>query len=129
MARFKRATNHDQDPERNHQGSTRAELMTETSREAAQEALKKICVCASAGCTDRGNFLNSNQLKWCSACHALMYCSVECQRNDWRAGHRQVCTRREFRRKSVEDHLDYFTAAPMVRALSDGEDAMHESVD
>lgn len=29
--------------------------------------------------------------KQCSACKAVYYCSVECQRVDWKAGHKNRC--------------------------------------
>ena len=30
-------------------------------------------------------------LKLCARCHAVWYCSSECQRADWKAGHKRVC--------------------------------------
>lgn len=36
------------------------------------------------------------QLRKCSACRAVAYCSVECQRQHWnRGGHKQQCTQLE----------------------------------
>ena len=29
--------------------------------------------------------------KVCSACKSVFYCSVECQRQDWKNGHRERC--------------------------------------
>jgi len=34
----------------------------------------------------------SSSLKRCGGCHAVSYCSVDCQRNDWKAGHKTSCT-------------------------------------
>jgi hypothetical protein len=31
------------------------------------------------------------KLKPCGGCHQVQYCSTECQREDWRAGHKAVC--------------------------------------
>eukprot|EP00887_Chlorella_sp_A99_P006349 scaffold3.g6349.t1 len=41
-----------------------------------------------AGC---GNVVP--QLKWCSACRNVGYCSVACQKRHWREGHKEECTR------------------------------------
>jgi hypothetical protein len=30
-------------------------------------------------------------LKLCGGCHTTRYCSTECQRKDWKMGHKQVC--------------------------------------
>lgn len=30
-------------------------------------------------------------LKKCSACKAVVYCSCQCQKKDWKAGHKQIC--------------------------------------
>lgn len=27
----------------------------------------------------------------CSACKAVVYCTLECQKKDWKAGHKQRC--------------------------------------
>jgi hypothetical protein len=29
--------------------------------------------------------------KRCSACKQRLYCSIDCQRNDWRKGHKNEC--------------------------------------
>jgi len=129
---FERAANHGQDPVQNHQGSTQEELMRKTARECANNSLREICVCASGMCPFRGNLLNSKQLKDCGACRNVWYCSVECQRIDWRARHRQECTRQrqELPLRSIQDHLDHLDPLDhLTAALSDREKAMHESVD
>jgi hypothetical protein len=30
-------------------------------------------------------------LKLCGGCHTTRYCSAECQRKDWKMGHKEVC--------------------------------------
>jgi hypothetical protein len=30
-------------------------------------------------------------LKLCGGCHAARYCSTECQRKDWKMGHKEFC--------------------------------------
>lgn len=41
------------------------------------------CTCCGAA---------SDSLKRCGRCHAVSYCSVDCQRRDWKAGHKSACT-------------------------------------
>ncbi|KAJ7643081.1 hypothetical protein DFH06DRAFT_601833 [Mycena polygramma] len=38
-----------------------------------------------------GKIQEKRSLKRCSGCRELLYCSQECQRLDWRRGHRDVC--------------------------------------
>ncbi|KAJ7658852.1 hypothetical protein DFH06DRAFT_1407427 [Mycena polygramma] len=38
-----------------------------------------------------GIILEKASLRRCSACFHLLYCSVPCQRQDWRSGHRESC--------------------------------------
>jgi len=33
----------------------------------------------------------NNKFKFCSICKVACYCSVECQKSDWKAGHKQLC--------------------------------------
>jgi len=33
----------------------------------------------------------SSSLKRCGGCHAVSYCSVDCQRSHWKAGHKTAC--------------------------------------
>jgi hypothetical protein len=52
-------------------------------------SLKAECVaragCAAAGCA------SEEASSVCSRCHAVRYCSRECQRTDWKA-HKPLCT-------------------------------------
>eukprot|EP00953_Heterococcus_sp_UTEX-ZZ885_P020869 11681-Heterococcus_DN1.PRE.1 len=41
--------------------------------------------CNAAGCSKTAK-------KWCAQCHAVKYCSRECQLLDWKAGHKAVCS-------------------------------------
>eukprot|EP00737_Agarophyton_chilense_P001358 gb/GEZJ01001527.1/.p1 GENE.gb/GEZJ01001527.1/~~gb/GEZJ01001527.1/.p1 ORF type:complete len:385 (+),score=41.58 gb/GEZJ01001527.1/:82-1155(+) len=55
-------------------------VVTQVQRERAVS--DKICdVCGRAGVT-----------KFCASCQKVYYCSRECQRDGWRAGHRERCT-------------------------------------
>jgi hypothetical protein len=35
--------------------------------------------------------LSDEKLLWCGQCHAQQYCGKECQRSDWRNGHKEAC--------------------------------------
>ena len=48
------------------------------------EALESL----TAKCTQCGAV---KKLKQCSVCHAVAYCSTECQKLHWKAGHKKVC--------------------------------------
>ncbi|KAJ8091104.1 hypothetical protein PM082_022809 [Marasmius tenuissimus] len=57
----------------------------------------------------RGHGKRSNY-SVCSSCETMMYCSVECQRVQWRGGHRAECqTYREIREASLLQISDYDT--------------------
>jgi HECT-like Ubiquitin-conjugating enzyme (E2)-binding/MYND finger len=43
------------------------------------------------GCQRLEQQPNGRPLLKCGSCHAVRYCSVSCQRQDWKSGHRQVC--------------------------------------
>ena len=46
--------------------------------------------CAGCGITNSGG----TRFKICSGCKTALYCSVECQTQDWRSGrHKLVCNR------------------------------------
>jgi hypothetical protein len=41
-------------------------------------------------------------LKLCGGCQAVRYCSAECQRQDWKMGHKVFCDRLRARRKEAD---------------------------
>ena len=45
--------------------------------------------CAYERCCNSNN--DKQRLKRCGRCKAVYYCSVMCQRSDWKAGHRNAC--------------------------------------
>ena len=47
--------------------------------------------CSNCGKSDRDG---KTQLRWCTKCNSVRYCSQECQRADWtkeKGGHKQMC--------------------------------------
>ena len=52
-------------------------------KESSQEMNHCMC-CGRVACEDV-------VLMKCSACKAVVYCSSECQRKDWKTGHKQKC--------------------------------------
>ena len=52
------------------------------SQSMLSAAPQTTCTCCGAA---------SSSLKRCGRCHAASYCSVDCQRNDWKAGHKAAC--------------------------------------
>ena len=47
--------------------------------------------CSNCGKSDRDD---KTQLRWCTKCNSVRYCSQECQRADWtkeKGGHKQMC--------------------------------------
>ena len=45
----------------------------------------RLCSCCHAAETSQ------KKLSACSGCKVALYCSRECQRRDWRAGHKHTC--------------------------------------
>ncbi|KAL7155955.1 hypothetical protein ABFS83_03G110900 [Erythranthe nasuta] len=54
---------------------------------------------------------SSSNIKACSACHAVWYCSRECQKSDWKL-HRAECKSLS---KVEKERLKYLT--PMIRLM------------
>lgn len=54
-------------------------------KQHAEASLPKMC----ARCHKGGP-----ELKKCQRCSAVVYCSQECQRADWKAGHKLACAPR-----------------------------------
>lgn len=50
----------------------------------SKEALGEFIECAKSGCRKEGT-------KRCSICKCVAYCSRDCQKTDWKAGHKKVC--------------------------------------
>mmetsp|Transcript_52007 Transcript_52007/g.153475 ORF Transcript_52007/g.153475 Transcript_52007/m.153475 type:complete len:180 (-) Transcript_52007:114-653(-) len=47
--------------------------------------------CAGCGKTASQAEVDGKPLKQCARCKAVAYCSQDCQRRDWKAGHKRVC--------------------------------------
>jgi hypothetical protein len=47
---------------------------------------------ACAQCGKEDNRSGSVEMRWCGGCYALRYCSKECQRKAWKAGHNKQCS-------------------------------------
>ena len=45
----------------------------------------------------------SGDLKRCQACKSTLYCSKDCQRNDWKLKHRGICRLLTERKKGAQD--------------------------
>ena len=43
------------------------------------------CFCCGQMASEDVNLLK------CGACKAVVYCTLECQKKDWKAGHKQKC--------------------------------------
>lgn len=43
------------------------------------------------GCGKADDTSGSIFLRWCGGCYAVRYCSRDCQRKEWRAGHKHDC--------------------------------------
>ena len=56
---------------------------------------KKVCfvrrVCNRPGCDNTEAVEGGGEMQLCGGCRAVRYCSTECQRLHWRAGHKQAC--------------------------------------
>ena len=52
----------------------------------------------------------------CNACRVPRYCQRECQREDWRNGHKKVCVPSS---SSMEGKLERVTIGPKKEELSD----------
>ncbi|TFK24634.1 hypothetical protein FA15DRAFT_408948 [Coprinopsis marcescibilis] len=53
--------------------------------------------------------------RYCSGCHSVLYCSRTCQKVDWKARHRDECTRA--RRKWRENAADRIVFRPLTRKM------------
>lgn len=85
--------------------------------------------CSNPGC----NKVESEEVKLraCSQCHTVSYCSVDCQRQHWRAGHKLCCggkkptikttdyaTNKEDMEKKLDDHNKEYRK--LLKETSDG---------
>jgi hypothetical protein len=62
--------------------------------------------CAQCGST-------TEELKWCSRCRAVKYCSKECQRLHWKASHRRTCVHPiDAREQERSDQMDAWRLQP-----------------
>ena len=72
--------------------------MVEAKDPALQLLLPKVATCQRSGCNKKdchffNNYIDPDcvELKRCSKCHQVHYCSVKCQLADWRARHKVEC--------------------------------------
>jgi hypothetical protein len=83
--------------------------------------------CHATGCDELG-------ASRCSACRVARYCSPECQKRDWREGHKERCGRLALSKKRVEFDFDVAALVKNARvcdlqarlAMLPIDDAMHE---
>ncbi|KAK7012952.1 hypothetical protein R3P38DRAFT_3363224 [Favolaschia claudopus] len=54
-----------------------------------------------------GTILEKRMLKRCTGCNELLYCSRQCQVEDWRAGHRRSCASHQAYHRKKEDAHRY----------------------
>lgn len=54
---------------------------------------KPVYICANAGC-------NVETTQRCNGCKCVGYCSRKCQLEDWKAGHKRVCRKKNNKKKS-----------------------------
>jgi len=67
--------------------TTTPSTATTTNTPGAEAAEKKLEVCAGCGMKES----TPKMFKCCGGCRRVNYCSVECQKNHWRTGHREAC--------------------------------------
>ena len=69
-----------------------AEAMGENRRVVKTAVEAKRC----AAChTAEAELAAGRSLRKCARCSLVWYCSAECQQQDWRQGHKQVCRRQQ----------------------------------
>ena len=61
------------------------------ARRAADEAASGLRNCALPACGARE--VSVHQFKRCGGCKAVVYCSAECAKAQWKAGHKRECSR------------------------------------
>lgn len=55
----------------------------------------------------------------CARCHVVGYCGAECQRTDWRSGHREACATLATQRQSVRACLETKNVTPhLIKAMA-----------
>ena len=68
-----------------------AKLTLQQQPGKAHSAAPSFGTCSNCGKSDRDG---KTQLRWCTKCNSVRYCSKECQRADWtkeKGGHKQMC--------------------------------------
>ena len=69
--------------------SARMEKYRLDTRQSQNELRDSTKQCCNAGCSKKGSDACVELMR--CACDTELYCSVECQRQDWRARHKKVC--------------------------------------
>ena len=68
------------------------------SSEATSASRRSQTQCATAGCPRRMK-LDGSSLEMCAGCRQTHYCSVECQRADWKTTHKAECKQLQVQHK------------------------------
>lgn len=64
-------------------------------------ALTPFIPCYNQGCQEKYS-------KICGRCKQVFYCSVQCQTNDWKTRHKNVCVRRESQQQPISSSVQVF---------------------
>lgn len=64
-------------------------------------------LCAEKSCANKGS-------KKCDRCKARVYCSEECQRRDWKSGHKEVCRPNQYLKVQDATSADQSTPAAPI---------------
>ncbi|KAH8817731.1 hypothetical protein DL96DRAFT_1623181 [Flagelloscypha sp. PMI_526] len=78
-----------------------------TIRETRDRITKTCCQCCLKSEEEIGE-----PFKRCKNCKTVWYCSVECQKRDWKAEHRRICTPSDH---GINKYLGSLMANPMLR--------------
>ena len=104
----------EQEPDADDEAEAEAEAEEASAEEDVETRPVDVHYCGSEACGEEITNLSGAGL--CAGCGLVYYCDTECQRADWRAGHKLVCDRNTSTENASEpvDQEDEIVAEPVV---------------
>jgi tetratricopeptide (TPR) repeat protein len=65
--------------------------MPEKAREVRLEGGQEAVICTNESCSKTAEEKGLGSLRLCSQCNCTWYCSISCQKTDWKRVHKKIC--------------------------------------